>query len=152
MLFFFSSQALQNELDSKEPDMNLLLDKGQKIVDSASTSPMSDVSDLSEKLESLREGWKELHRVASERDLRLKEADKLADQFHSDADLLAAWLNLAEEKLNNVPTVGKQNCCAIETKHHFISAKIIYILRVRSHLPFAFALKQVALQVAWQVT
>ena len=131
--------------------MNLLLDKGQKIVDSASTSPMSDVSDLSEKLESLREGWKELRRVASERDLRLKEADKLADQFHSDADLLAAWLNLAEEKLNNVPTVGKQNC-AIETKHHFVTAKLIYILRVRSHLPFTFVLKQAALQVAWQVT
>ena len=99
-------QALQNELGNKEPDMTLLLDKGQKILDSASASPVSDVSDLSEKLESLRDGWKELRHAASERDLRLKEADKLADQFHSDADLLAAWLNLAEEKLGNAPVVG----------------------------------------------
>ena len=86
--------------------MTLLLDKGQKIVDSASASPVSDVSDLSEKLESLRDGWKELRDAASERDLRLKEADKLADQFHSDADLLAAWLSLEEEKLGNAPIVG----------------------------------------------
>ncbi len=54
-------QALQSELGSREPELTLLLDKGQKLVDSAASSPLSDVSDLSETLDSLRDGESPSH-------------------------------------------------------------------------------------------
>ena len=49
-------QALQTDMSNKEPDLRLLLDKGQRMVDQA--SPMSDMSDLSDKLDSMRSSWK----------------------------------------------------------------------------------------------
>lgn len=54
-------------------------------------------------LSSSLSGWEEVRRNASERDARLKEADRLSDKFHSDADLLAAWLSLAQERLSHMP-------------------------------------------------
>ncbi len=104
MYNFFFPQALQNELSNKEPDLRLLLDKGQKMIENA--SPVSDVSDLSDRVEGIRDEWQSLKRALSDRDLRIREANKMADKFYSDADLLSAWLSLHEDKLNNFPSIG----------------------------------------------
>ena len=45
-------EAMQNELSNQEPDLRLLLDKGASMVELA--TPESDVSDLSDKLDSIK--------------------------------------------------------------------------------------------------
>ena len=77
------------------------------MVDSA--SPDSDVSDLSDKLESLRSEWKDLQASVAARQAALKEASRLAEKFRNDAELLGAWMGLTEEKLQAEQSVSLQS-------------------------------------------
>ena len=95
--------TLTSEVTAKEPDLRLILDKGQKMMDSA--SPMSDISDLSEKLEGLKQEHKGLKDKLAERANKLKEANRLANKFQGDADLMKAWLELNEEKLDSAAPI-----------------------------------------------
>ena len=97
-------QAIANEVSNREPDLRLILDKGQKMVDTA--SPMSDISDLSDKIEGLRSEWKNLQAKVTERQGVLKEARRLADKFYADADMLNAWLQMTEDKLDALGPVS----------------------------------------------
>ena len=45
-------EAMQNELSNQEPELRLLLDKGAHVIDLA--SPGSDVSDLSDQIDSIK--------------------------------------------------------------------------------------------------
>ena len=82
---------------NREPDLRLLLDKGQRMVDQA--SPMSDISDISDKMEGMRTGWRKLKDKAADRKSKLKATNKHAEKFQGDLDTMVAWLGMEEEKL-----------------------------------------------------
>ena len=56
-------QTLRSEIQSKEPDLRLLLETGKKMVDTSSESPESEMSGLSQKLDDLQGDWKKLKQV-----------------------------------------------------------------------------------------
>lgn len=97
-------QALQNEISNREPNLRLVLDKGQHMKDTA--SPMSDVSDLNDQLEGLKGEWKKLKMMVADNDSKIKEANKHAERFQADADTMLAWLAINEEKLDSAAPVG----------------------------------------------
>ena len=101
---FSVPQGLQNELSNREPDLRLLLDKGQRMVDQA--SPLSDISDISDKMESMRTGWRKLKDKVADRKSKLKAANKHAEKFQGDMDTMLAWLGLEEEKLAKAGPMG----------------------------------------------
>lgn len=101
-MYFF--QALQNELSTRDPDLRLLLDKGQRMLDEA--SPMSDVSDLSDKMDGFKTELGRLKDKVSRRSAKLKSANKLAGSFQGNLDTLRLWLGLNEEKLSEMGPVG----------------------------------------------
>ena len=98
------SKALQTDMSNKEPELRLLLDKGQHMIDHA--SPMSDVSDLSDKVDGMRSNWKSLREKMAERNSKLKEVGKHSEKFHDDLDTMLLWLQLNEEKLESAAAVG----------------------------------------------
>lgn len=73
------------------------------MVDSA--SPMSDVSDLSDRLDSLSGEWKKLKGKVDDRKGKLKDVQRLAEKFYENADILKAWLVMHEEKLGSFEPV-----------------------------------------------
>ncbi len=114
--------TLSKEVGNKDPDLKLLLDKGHKMVDSA--SPMSDMSDLSEQLDGLQSEYKALKDKIAEREKKLKDANQLAERFQGDADLMKAWLELNEEKLANAgPITVDENAVNKQLKEAQVSTK-----------------------------
>ena len=81
----------------------MVLDKGHKLTSSA--SPMSDVSDISEKLDGIKSEWKKLKEKVTDRAGKLKEANKHAEKFRADMDKMIVWLGLNEETLEKASPV-----------------------------------------------
>lgn len=90
-------EGLQNEMSDREPDLRLLLDKGQRMMDQA--SPTSDISDIADKLEAMRNAWRKLKDEAADRKAKLQAVNKHAEKFQSDLEMMQAWLSLEEEKM-----------------------------------------------------
>ena len=106
---------MESEITNKDSDLRLLLTKGQTLVDTA--SPMSDVSDLSDRLDSIKSEYGKIKRKSSQKKDKFKECNKMANKFQGDLDLLSAWLQLNEEKVTAMPPVGlKKNIIAKQLK------------------------------------
>ena len=69
-------------------------------------SPMSDISDLSEKMDGMRSEWGKLKDKVSTRGSKVKTASKQATKFHADLETMKLWLKLTEDKLTSAGPVA----------------------------------------------
>jgi len=63
---------------------------------------MSDISDLSEKMESVRSEWVQMKDKLTDHSRKLKDATTHAEKFNGELDTMKMWLMLNEEKLAEV--------------------------------------------------
>ena len=101
------------------------------MVDSA--SPMSDVSDLSDKLDSLSGDWKKLKTKVDDRKNKLRDVQQLADRFNGNADILRAWLAMSEEKLGNCEPVHMEEDVLNKQLKEAQSLKTEVVRKSRDH-------------------
>ena len=104
MFILFLPQALQNELHNKEPELRAILDKAEQTLEQA--SPLSDVSDLTDKVDAVRGEWAKLKTKASDRQQHLKDVHRHAQKFQADLDTMQMWLNLEEDKLEKADAIS----------------------------------------------
>ena len=79
---------------------------------------MSDVSDLSEKMESVRAEWVQIKEKLSDHSRKLKEASIHAEKFNGELDTMKMWLMLNEEKLSEMgPLTLDKDDIAKQLKH-----------------------------------
>ena len=98
ILFLF--KALRHELSLKDADLKELLEKGNKLVEDA--SPSQEVQAIAETLSELQGEWDRLKEETAEREGRLATADLHAQHFNEHLEKMVMWLNMTEEKLNNL--------------------------------------------------
>ena len=70
---------------------------------------MTDMSAITEKLDSLRAEKHKLKQKLDERSERLKQANQAVEKFETSANTLGAWLSIQEERLAaiGVPTMDE---------------------------------------------
>ena len=65
-------------------------------------SPMSDISDLSDKMDSVRSDWAQVRDKLSKRTGQLKKASTHAEKFTGELETMKMWLMFNEEKLSTL--------------------------------------------------
>lgn len=99
-------QMMQNELQHREPDLRLLLEKGQKVLTDSSLSPMSDTSELSDTINSIQTEQRKLKDKLKNRSSKVKQAASHAEKFQTDLDIMEKWLGHQEERLQSQEAVS----------------------------------------------
>lgn len=90
---------------SREPELRLLLERGQKMCDQM-TPTSEDVATLVTELDAAKSKLHRLHDRASDKNTKLKEASKRAGKFYDDLETMLAWLSLNGEKIGALPDIG----------------------------------------------
>ncbi|KAK7099742.1 hypothetical protein V1264_022800 [Littorina saxatilis] len=96
------NRALQQEISLKEPDVKELLEKGNQLVQDS--SPSAEVRAIEDTLGEIKGEWERVKKAADEREQKLSAADSHAQHFHEHLDKMNMWLNMTEEKLDNMKT------------------------------------------------
>jgi chromosome segregation ATPase len=97
---------MENEIQRREPDLRLLLEKGNRVLSDTSLSPMSAISDISDTIDAIKSEEKRLKQKLKDKAAKVRQANAVAEKFHQDLGLLDGWLKNQEEKVDGLPAVG----------------------------------------------
>lgn len=88
-------------MTSREPELRVLFEKGQKMADSVDSS-----SNLGNRLDSAKASWNRLREKATEKNARVKEISKQVAKFYDDVETMLAWLGLSADKVASLPGIS----------------------------------------------
>lgn len=89
-------------MTSREPELRLLFEKGQKMSDSVDSSS----TNLSSRLDSAKSSYNRLREKATEKNAKVKDVSKQAAKFYDDLETMSAWLGLRADKVASLPSIS----------------------------------------------